>query len=162
VKFESPLAILARADVRFVVVGGVAMNLQGSAASTTDLDIVYDRSSDNVARLVAALAPYAPRLRGALAGIRFRFDEHAVRNGMNFTLSTTLGDIDLLGEVSGVGGYDAAHMMSKAIDVEGTRFQVLTLRGLIRAKRAAGRPKDRLVLPELEALAELEDRTEMD
>ena len=74
--------------------------------------------------------------------------------GLNFTLTTDVGDIDLMGEVAGVGDYAAALAASERVELFGATFDVLTLDALIASKRAAGRPKDLLVLPELEALRE--------
>jgi hypothetical protein len=161
VNFDTPLDVLSRHGIRFVIVGGVAMNLQGSAQNTTDLDIVYDRDAENVERLAAALAPYSPRLRGVRDKLPFRLDAAAIRSGLNFTLTTSLGDIDLWGELRGVGGFDAVCKLSRSIRLGKYTFSVLSLSGLIKAKRAAGRPKDRLVIPELEALAEAERETEL-
>lgn len=155
-----PVRALARAGVQFVLVGGLAMTLRGSAAVTTDVDIVYERSPENMKRLVEALARHSPRLRDAPSAGRFHLDERAIRNGMNVTLSTDLGDIDLIGELSGIGGYGSARAMSDEVEYEGFAVHVLSLRGLIRAKRAAGRPKDLIAIPELESLAEVEERTE--
>lgn len=81
---------------------------------------------------------------------------------MTFTLTTDLADIDLLGEVLGLGVYEAVYAVSEEIEVYGLPCSVLTLEGLIRAKRAAGRPKDLRALYELEALLVLqqEDKEE--
>jgi hypothetical protein len=73
------------------VIGGLAATLHGSAHSTVDLDVVYRRSEENVARLAAAVAPLAPSLRGAPPGLPFRFDAPTIRMGMNFTLVTSAG-----------------------------------------------------------------------
>ena len=78
-----------------------------------------------------------------------------MRNGTNFTFTTTIGDIDLLGEVSGVGDYEQVRKNSEVKELFGISVNVLTVEGLIKAKRAAGRPKDLLILPELEALKEV-------
>lgn len=109
---------------------------------------------ENLSRLAQALSPYHPRLRGAPEGLPFRFDEDTLRGGLNFTLATDIGDIDLMGEVAGVGDYAAALAASERVELFGATFDVLTLDALIASKRAAGRPKDLLVLPELEALRE--------
>ena len=74
---------------------------------------------------------------------------------MNFTLSTNLGDLDILGEVSGLGGYAEALQFSEELELYGMRCRVLTLEGLIKTKKAAGRTKDLMLLPELEALIEI-------
>ena len=65
---EPLLRAFRDAGVEMIVVGGVAATVQGSARVTMDLDVVYRRSPDNVRRLVAALAPFSPYLRGALPG----------------------------------------------------------------------------------------------
>src|SRR6266849_153326 len=91
------------AGVEFVVIGGAAMGLQGSAHLTKDIDFCYARTSKNMERLAKALEPFHPILRGAPPGLPFRFDSKTIANGLNFTLTTDLGDLDFLGEVSGLG-----------------------------------------------------------
>ena len=154
IDFERALTVLADAQVRFVIVGGLAITIHGSAYVTFDLDFCYARDRENLSRLAEALRTYNPRLRGAPEGLPFRFDEETLGGGLNFTLTTDLGDIDLLGEVSGIGDYAASLAASTPVELFGTSFDVLTLKALIISKRAAGRPKDLQVLPELEALRE--------
>jgi len=150
--FSRLLRVLLDASVEFILVGGVAGTLHGAARATYDIDVVYRRSPENMSRLVAALGPYAPYLRGAPAGLPFSFDVVTLRQGLNFTLTTTLGDIDLLGEITGGGAYDDLLAQSASIPLLGTICQCVTLDGLIRLKRAAGRPKDLEAIAELEAL----------
>jgi hypothetical protein len=109
---------------------------------------------DNLDRLVRALGPISPYLRGAPPGLPFVFDVETLRRGLNFTLTTTLGDLDLLGEVAGGGSYDALVPLSECISLFGRECQCVTLQTLIRLKRAAGRPKDLEAIAELEALRE--------
>ena len=138
------------AGVRFVVIGGWAGLIHGSARSTNDVDFVYARDDENLARVIAALAPHQPYLRGAPPGLPFRWDVQTLRSGLNFTLTTAIGDIDLLGEVAGGGIYE--NIISQTLEVEafGVSCRVVTLELLIQLKRAAGRPKD------FEAIAELQ------
>ena len=148
--FERILNTLRSAEVSFVIIGGVAATVHGSARLTSDVDIVYERSRHNIERLVDALAPLNPYLRGAPAGLPFRFDVETVRRGLNFTLTTDLGPIDVLGEITGVGDYDAVWAVSEDVVLYGATYRCINLDALIVSKRAAGRPKD------LEAVAELE------
>jgi predicted nucleotidyltransferase len=150
--FSRLLRVLLDASVEFILVGGVAGTLHGAARATYDIDVVYRRSPENMSRLVAALAPYAPYLRGAPAGLPFSLDVVTLRQGLNFTLTTTLGAIDLLGEITGGGAYEDLLAQSASIPLLGTMCQCVTLDGLIRLKRAAGRPKDLEAIAELEAL----------
>jgi hypothetical protein len=161
VNFDEPLKVLCSAEVRFVIIGGVAMSLQGSAFVTNDLDVLYARDVENIRKLVAALKPYEPQLRVPGGEVPFRFDERTIKNGLNFTLVTRLGWIDLLAEVAGIGDFEAAKKMSKEIRLGDQVVHVLSLSGLIKAKKTAGRHKDLMSLPELEALEELERKTEL-
>jgi len=150
--FSTIVGVLAKADVEVIVIGGLAAQAHGSARITQDTDFLYRRTPENIDRLAAALAPYKPYLRGAPPGLPFRFDPRTVRQGLNFTLQTTLGDVDLLGEVAGIGNYDAVLPHAVPLPVLGRDVLVIDLPWLIRAKRAAGRPKDLEAIAELEAL----------
>ena len=148
---------LTEQRVEFVVIGGLAMIAHGSAYVTKDLDVCYRRTPANIAALASALAPHNPYLRGAPQGLPFRFDAPTIQAGLNFTLTTNLGDIDLLGEVSGIGGYDKVLALAAAMELYGLTVQVLSVDGLIAAKKAAGQTKDKLHLLELEELKKLKD-----
>ena len=150
--FEGLFRCLLDAKVEFIVVGGVAATLQGSARATFDVDVVYSRSDQNIARLVSALRPIDPYLRGAPRGLPFRSDEETVRRGLNFTLQTQLGPLDVLGEVTGGGGFDDLLPFTETVTLYGSQCRCVTLEKLIDLKRAAGRPKDNEILAELEAL----------
>ena len=80
-----------------------------------------------------------------------------MQNGLNFTLVTQLGSIDLLGEITAGGGYEELKPRSMEIEVFGRRCRCINLDELIRVKRAAGRPKDYEAIAELEKLRELAD-----
>jgi len=145
---------LSGAGVDYIIVGGVAAGIHGALRTTLDLDVVYSRTPDNIERLVKALEPFSPYLRGAPSGLPFRLDAATVLRGLNFTLTTSLGALDLLGEVTGGGPYEALQASADVVELEGFRCQVVTLPKLIELKRAAGRGKDREALAELEVLLE--------
>jgi hypothetical protein len=88
--FRALIEALGRSDVRFVLVGGVAATVHGSARLTQDVDIVYSRDPENLKRLALALAPLGPYLRGAPPGLPFRLDEGTLAAGLNFTLTTSV------------------------------------------------------------------------
>jgi predicted nucleotidyltransferase len=158
VDFEGLLRALHEGGVEFVVVGGFAATLHGSPRLTRDLDVVYRRSRENMERLAAALSGLEPYLRGAPPGLPFRWDPLTIRAGLNFTLTTTRGPIDLLGEITGGGAYEDLLETSIPGEVFGLRVRVVDLPTLIRLKRAAGRPKDFEPIAELEALLEERER----
>lgn len=153
---QALIARLRAEDVRFAVIGAVALILRGGSRVTMDLDLSYERSRDNAQRLARALAALHPRLRGAPPELPFLWDAQTIRSGLNFTLTTDLGDIDLLGEVTGLGGFAEVAALASEVDVDGAPLLVLTLAGLERSKRAVGRAKDLLDLAEI---AKLRERT---
>jgi predicted nucleotidyltransferase len=157
IDFEALLGELTRADVEFIIVGGAAATAHGAARLTQDLDVVYARSDENASRLERALAAHRPYLRGAPEGLPFVWDVATIRRGLNFTLTTDLGDVDFLGEIAGGGRYENLLPHSVTIEVFGVDCHVLGLRKLIEVKRAAGRPKDLEAIAELERLLEETD-----
>lgn len=152
---ERLIEALVAERVDFVVIGAVALVLHGSPRVTRDLDICYGRTPDNLERLAAALRPFHPTLRGAPPDLPFELDARSLYSGLNFTLQSELGDIDLLGEVAGVGGYEQTAADAVLMEVYGHSIRVMSLPALERAKRAAGRLKD---LADLEEIAELRRR----
>lgn len=147
---------LVEAKIDFILIGGKAAILLGSARVTYDTDIVYDRSKANLERIAKALNPHRPYLRGAPLGLPFTLDVPTLRNGLNFTLTTALGDLDLLGEVVGGGGYRDLLPHTFSVEAFGVKFKCVDLPTLIKLKRAAGRPKDLESIAELEALLDEE------
>jgi len=152
---EKLLKAFHQEKVEFVLIGGLAAVLHGSAYVTADLDLCYSRKRANLEKLARALAPFHPALRAVPDQVLFQLDPTALRSGMNFTLTTDVGDVDILGEVTGMGSYEQIVAFSEDIEIFQISCKVLTLEGLIKSKRAVGRAKDLKLLPELEALLEI-------
>ncbi len=149
---EQLLKALVGMQVRFIVVGAYAAILQGARTRTDDLDICYERTQNNYQKMIRALVPFKPRLRGLPENLKAPFDEHSLAQATNVTLMTDIGQLDLLGEMSGVGGYAQIINEAKTVNLGSVAFQVASLDTIIRSKEAADRPKDRAALPELKAL----------
>ena len=156
--FERMIAALLAAGARFVVVGGVAATIQGSARLTNDLDICYDPAPDSLKALVRLLRGWHAYLREVEPGLPFMLDERALQTTPVMTLTTDLGDIDLLNQILGVGGYADVLAASEPVRIDAIEFRALTLPALISAKKATGRAKDREHVIELEALLALRRR----
>jgi predicted nucleotidyltransferase len=152
--YRKIIPTLVQGKIKFIVIGGVAAIVHGSARTTFDLDVVYSRDPISVRRLVQALKPFSPYLRDVPEGLPFKFDEKTVQNGLNFTLKTEIGHLDLFGEIVGGGVYEDLLPYSQEIEVFGVKCLCLGLEKLIQVKRAAGRPKDFEVIAELEAILE--------
>ncbi len=148
---------LCASQVEFIVIGGVAATVHGLDKYTSDLDVVYRRTPVNIRAVVEALKPFNPYLRGAVQGLPFVLDEETVSKGLNFTLVSDLGAIDLLADIPGAKDYDELLEASTMVELCGCQVQVVQLDKLIELKRSAGRIRDFEVLAMLEKLRDIND-----
>ncbi|MDQ3553037.1 MAG: hypothetical protein M3395_01300 [Chloroflexota bacterium] len=156
---DEVLRLLSRHRVRYVVIGGLAAILHGSPSVTRDIDVCHARDRVNLLRLADALREVNARLRGAPTELPFRLDAKTLANGDSFTFTTDVGALDILATPIGTQGYEDLVRTSETVSAFGEEFAVASLDDLIRMKRAAGRPKDRIELEILGALrAEIDDR----
>jgi len=144
---------LADADLEFVVVGGYAGVLHGSAYVTNDLDICALLSPEGVEKLRGALANLHPVHRMTAQKLSFLEHPPAGQSVNNLYLETDGGIIDVLGNVLGVGDYVRLKETAIVVPLFGRRCRVISLADLITAKEAMGREKDLLTAKELRAIA---------
>lgn len=149
---------LVTGGVNFIIVGGAAAIAHGGSQLTEDLDIVYQRNQPNIDAIVRTLAPFQPYPRDVPERLPFKWDPQTIWNGLNFTLRTTLGPLDLLGEIILGGKYEDLLPHSVTMDIFNNRCLCLGLERLIEVKRATGRPKDLQAIAELQALLEEQSR----
>ena len=146
--------VLDRHGVRYVLVGGLAAVLHGAAHLTTDVDIVPYESPDNLRRLSEALRELGARIRitGEPDGIAFDPSAESLARVRMWNLQTDEGDLDIAFEPSGTHGYDDLVRSVVMMRVRGLDVPVASLADVIRSKEAAGRERDRAVLPGLREL----------
>lgn len=149
------LGALVRHGVDFVVVGGVAGWVHGSAYPTFDLDVAYARDRGNLERLAAALVDLRARWRGGPPDLPIELDAAMLYNGANFTFDTPFGAFDVLGELAGVRDYEELRREARIEGYEGLDIRVASIDHLIAMKRAANRVKDRLMIEEYKEIAGL-------
>jgi hypothetical protein len=149
------LRTLLHHQVRFMIIGGVAGRLWGSPTMTNDIEICYAPDPDNPERRAAALRELHARLRGVDDEVQVLLDAATLANSQNFTFTTDRGPLDILGLPSGVKDFEELAVNAVAFDLGGDVIvDVCDLDDLIRMKRAAGRPKDRIELEILSAVRE--------
>jgi hypothetical protein len=153
-EFRELLAPLISHGVDFVLIGGQAGISHGSTYPSYDLDVIYDRSRDNIARLVSALEEIDVWLRGAPADLPFQLDAKTIENGANFTFETPYGDFDVLADAAGMPSYAELKSASVEREIFGHSVRVASLDHLIAMKKAAGRTKDKLMVEEYIVIAD--------
>jgi hypothetical protein len=146
--------VLERHGVRYVVIGGVAAILHGSAHVTTDVDVVPQDARDNLERLSDALKEIHARIRvsGEPDGVPFDHSAESLARVPIWNLQTDIGDLDVTFEPSGTHGYDDLKRDAIVMRLRSGNVPVASLADVIRSKEAADRPRDRAVLPGLRAL----------
>ena len=147
---------LVAGDVDFVVIGGIAAVIHGSAMITRDLDVAYATDQANLERLGAVLVALGARLRGVTEEIPFVPDGRTLRRTRVLTLVTPDGQLDVLAEPDGSPGYELLRERALAADVGGIIVRIASIGDLIAMKKAAGRPKDLVAVEELEAIQRLQ------
>jgi predicted nucleotidyltransferase len=140
--------------VEYVVVGGMAGVLHGSGMVTEDVDVCAPLMPDNLARLLAAIKDLNPRHRMSPQLPPLTEDAGALAGFKNLYLATNWGQLDILGEITGVGAYPEVRRHAVEVTLAGASYRVLELDALIKSKRALGRPRDLQAARELEAIRE--------
>ncbi len=144
---------LAEAEFEFVLVGGYAGVVHGSALVTQDVDICAVLSTENIEKLRHALADLNPVHRMTVAKLPFSDVPKPGVPVADLYLETQDGVLDVLSSVLGVGAYARLRETAEMIPLFGHEVAVISLPDLITAKEALGREKDLLAAKELRAIA---------
>jgi hypothetical protein len=152
------LRLLVERGVDFVVIGGIAAVLHGSARNTFDLDICFATDNANLDALGDVLLALGARLKGLREDVPFVPDARTLRQVEVLTLITSLGELDVLARPPGAPAYEQLRRHADRYDLGGFNVSVASIDDLIAMKEAAGRPKDLLDIEELEAIKRLRRR----
>jgi predicted nucleotidyltransferase len=163
---DSTRQILNRLDkcgVDYVVIGGLAAVLHGSVIATNDVDICIFAVDESFQKIVAAFADVHPRYRMRPDHPRVTPEHPWLKLGLkNFYLLTDIGQLDILGEVPGIGDFNFIRDKTIEVDLGTMKCRILDIPTLISAKQQANRPKDRQSIAELtvilKRLDELRDK----
>jgi predicted nucleotidyltransferase len=149
---------LSEGGVDYVVVGGVAVAVQGYGRATKDLDITYATDPANLEALGEVLIAAEARLRGVPEDVPFIPDGRTLKRPQILTLDTVDGGLDLLVDPSGAPPYDAMRRRADLIEFEDILVRIVGLEDLLAMKRAAGRAQDLADVEALEAAQSLARR----
>lgn len=153
--FRNLLQRLVDAHVDFVIVGGYAGVVHGCTYVTQDVDICCDFSPTDLLTLQQALADAHPVHRMTPSRKPLELTPENAAQFKNLYLDTTLGRLDCLSTIQGIGDYQHVKLVSEQIEIEGMSLRVLAIDALIEAKQAMNRPRDREAIRQLKALKKL-------
>lgn len=146
---------LARHDVEYVTIGGVAIQAYGGQRLTQDLDIAISASAENIARLAAALLDLDARILGP-EGQRSNSVPGAplLASSDQWHLITDHGPLDLLTLPAHLGAFAEMRTRAHEVPLGELTIPIAHREDLLEMKRAAGRPQD---LADVRLLESLDD-----
>ncbi len=147
---EKLIENLNKSNIKYILIGGMAAIAHGAPVFTFDLDIVHERSDDNLEKIKALLISLDARQRRP-DDLKLKPDFDALKGSGHMLLSTQFGPMDILGAIEKGLGYD--ELINHVIEIEfhGFKVHVLDLETLIELKKESTRPEDRHRLSILES-----------
>ena len=142
---ETLIGVLAKHDVRYVLIGALAARLQGFPRLTADADITPDGERKNLERLASALHELDAKVfaESVPEGLPFDWTAKGLARAETWNLITSAGRLDLVFLPAGTGGYQ--DLVRQAVDyvVFGNELKAASLDDIVRSKEASDRPQDR-------------------
>jgi hypothetical protein len=157
---QALLTRLKGAGLDFVVIGGVCVVYHGAPLATFDLDICCQFGEENVKRIEAAVHDLHPIHRLTVNQLPLETTRPVFHEFKNLYLQTDLGKLDCLGEVAGIGGFEAVLKQSIVAKFSYGEFKFLSFDALLAAKQAAGRERDLAAIRHLLAIKERREQQE--
>ncbi len=150
-RLDQLLARLVKAEVEFVLVGGLAAAIHGSSLTTRDVDVCCRFTGENLMRIQHALAGLHPvhRMR---PDFPLNLTPGECEGLKNLYIKTDLGILDCLGAVLGVGEFEDVLKQSTEIKLPMGIIRLIDIDPLIKAKAAMGRPHDLITIQHLQAV----------
>jgi hypothetical protein len=150
------LRVLIENRVVFILIGGLAATVHGSPYATVDVDVVPQRDLRNLGRLSDALRQLSARVYvSPEKALPFTHDARSLAEVDVWNLSTAHGGLDITFTPAGTQGFADLAERAEWVDIGGVEVLVAALDDVVRSKAAAGREKDRVVLPTLRRLLAL-------
>ena len=137
--FEKLLVLLADARIEFVLVGGLAVTLQGYVRFTEDVDILIESSLGNVTKLLEVLGNFGEGFANELSPDDFTEEEGAIR----IVEEVEQCQIDVFTVMSGRKFADVAED-ADVFDLRGREIRYASKKALIGWKEKSVREKDKL------------------
>ncbi|MEN8145267.1 MAG: hypothetical protein ABFS14_09990 [Gemmatimonadota bacterium] len=158
---EQIISVLAKHDVKYVLIGALAARLQGFPRLTADADITPARDKENLERLASALSELDARVftESVPGGLAFDCSAPALARAELWNLLTSAGRLDVAFVPSGTSGYEDLAEGAVRFEVFGVELLAAGLADIIRSKQAADRPQDR---QDIIVLQEILKRSESD
>jgi hypothetical protein len=135
--FKRLVKLFKKLEIEYMVLGGASALIQGFNIVTQDVDLYIDKNQDNEEKLIKALTKLGFNLNEK--------DKKNIMNGKDFIQFNEPYEIDIVFSPDGFENYNQAKPYKIFVD----NIPLMNLEGIIKSKKAANRPKDKVVLPSL-------------
>jgi predicted nucleotidyltransferase len=152
---QAILRRLTAHGVDFVVIGGIAVVLHGSARMTQDLDICFATDAGNLDVLGKTLIELRAHLKGVEEDVPFTPDAATLKRVEVLTMATDDGELDVLAAPAGAPQYEILRRNADRYELDDFAVLVASIDDLLLMKQAAGRPKDLADIDELQTIKRL-------
>jgi len=133
--FKEFLRLLKEYEVRYLLIGGYAVNYHGYIRATGDMDIWVARNTDNAKKIVAVLKAFGFGNNPEITPELFMQENKIIRMGVppvRLEISTSISGVE----------FDACYQVRMIDKVDGVEVNLIDLENLMKNKKASGRPKD--------------------
>jgi predicted nucleotidyltransferase len=158
--YEEIFRAFQKQKVKYVLVGGVAVNLLGAMRNTADLDILVEMSDDNLKKIVQILKKQGYKVKQPVDPMKItnkKTREDWIKNkhmkAFNFYKEDELKEVDII--IDSPVSFDEAEKSTLRIKVDDLMLPVISIDNLIMMKRKTGRAVDKLDIEELEKIKKL-------
>ncbi len=160
--YEEILKEFQKQKVKYVLVGGIAINLLGFLRSTADMDILVEMSNENLGKIVTILKKKGYRVKQpvdpmGIANEKTRYDwiHNKHMKAFNFYKEDELKEVDII--IESPLSYEDAKRNSLKIKIGDTVLPVISLDNLIKMKKNTGRGIDKLDIEQLKKIKRLKE-----
>ena len=161
--YEEILRAFQRQKVKYILVGGIAVNLLGSMRGTADLDILVEMSDDNLKKIVKILKKYGYRVKQPVDPLRIadkKTREDWIKNknmkALNFYKEDELKEVDII--IESPVSFEEANKKPVVIEVDDLILPVISIDNLIKMKEKTGRAVDKLDIEELKMIKSIKEK----
>lgn len=152
--FKKLIENLTDNGVEFIIVGGFSAVVHGVTLVTKDLDLCVSFTVENCKAILKSLEGLDPVYRMDVNKRPLKESPESLAKYKNLYISTKAGMIDFLGFISGVGSYEEVAKHTVELSLFERHCRVLSIDGLIKAKREMKEEKDKQMVIQLEAIKE--------
>lgn len=158
--YEEVFKAFRARKVKYVLVGGIAVNLHGALRNTADLDILVEMSDANLAKVVSILKSQGYAVRQpvdpmdlANEKIRNEWIHKKHMKAFNFYKDKELKEVDLI--LDSPVSYEEANHTAARVRAGSMILPVISIDHLVQMKKKTGRAVDELDVKELNLIKKM-------